>query len=178
MDPNSALAKLRALVAAPVTEDDVLDNLEDVCEAFTALDEWLTRGGFTPADWQPRRPVLGYRQLTTEAQAERDAAIAARHESITEGQTADGRPYKILPTILTEHELYPKTGTISFNAWPIMVIETGGYNDIEITDPYTGQHLWVGEAWGHNDDDEPSALARALRRAADTIEQSGFGSSS
>ncbi len=47
MDPNTTLARLRELAAAA---DDV-EEAAELAEAFHALDEWLSRGGFLPADW-------------------------------------------------------------------------------------------------------------------------------
>jgi hypothetical protein len=41
MDPNAALALIRDTGSSP----------EERLEAFEALDGWLSRGGFLPADW-------------------------------------------------------------------------------------------------------------------------------
>ncbi len=167
MNPNAALANLRQAL-------EIGDTIA-AAQAGADLDEWLGKGGFLPKAWQPKRPVIGYQELDPGAKQVRDAAIAARHGQTIDGQTADGRPYKILPSILTDWELYPKTGVHAWNAWPILAIETGGYNDLEVTDPYTGRCLWVGEVWdGSTNPDNVSALPNALRRVADTIEQSRF----
>jgi hypothetical protein len=53
MDPNATLARIRALVAqardrGPLDGDDA----EELAALVEALDEWLTRGGFLPVDWQ------------------------------------------------------------------------------------------------------------------------------
>jgi hypothetical protein len=45
MDPDAALSELRELMSAP------LENAERIAELFSALDEWLTRGGFPPVSW-------------------------------------------------------------------------------------------------------------------------------
>lgn len=44
MDPNQALKNLRDMIRD--TED------LDLIEQFEALDGWLSRGGFLPADWE------------------------------------------------------------------------------------------------------------------------------
>lgn len=43
MDPNDALKNLRAALAA--------GNIEEAKDFFEALDEWLSKGGFFPSDW-------------------------------------------------------------------------------------------------------------------------------
>jgi hypothetical protein len=47
MDPNATLAQIRELIAAGTKVD-----LEQAAELMTALDEWLSRGGFLPDAWQ------------------------------------------------------------------------------------------------------------------------------
>lgn len=49
MDPEVALAALREWARTQAEEGD------SAVEAFTALDEWLSRGGFLPADWAAGR---------------------------------------------------------------------------------------------------------------------------
>lgn len=44
MDPDQALKDLREMIRD--TED------LDLIEQFEALDDWLAKGGFLPADWQ------------------------------------------------------------------------------------------------------------------------------
>jgi hypothetical protein len=51
MDPNEALKQLRHYVNHLLTPD----NQERACEAFNALDQWLSNGGFLPADWSGDR---------------------------------------------------------------------------------------------------------------------------
>ena len=46
MDPNAALAKVRELIG----DGDSADVL--LVDAFEALDEWLSKGGFLPSDWE------------------------------------------------------------------------------------------------------------------------------
>lgn len=59
MDPNAALKELRELTKGcheEVTDLLVLGTFEvrarRVVELFEYLDEWITKGGFLPADWR------------------------------------------------------------------------------------------------------------------------------
>lgn len=59
MDPNTALANLRDAIgqATALADGDPVEYtaeqiLADMTEAAQALDEWLTKGGFPPADWK------------------------------------------------------------------------------------------------------------------------------
>ena len=67
MDPNEALRQLRALAAKVITSVDAYEGLDEADEEeleemalageslasqFQALDEWLSKGGFLPADWR------------------------------------------------------------------------------------------------------------------------------
>ena len=45
MDPDTALAQIRELINDGDSADIALVH------AFQGLDEWLSRGGFLPADW-------------------------------------------------------------------------------------------------------------------------------
>lgn len=47
MDPNEALKRIRELI----NDGDSADVL--LVEAFEALDNWLSRGGFLPSAWVP-----------------------------------------------------------------------------------------------------------------------------
>lgn len=51
MDPNAALAEIRELVKRENDDQDGSWAIAAV-ERFEALDEWITNGGFLPADWQ------------------------------------------------------------------------------------------------------------------------------
>lgn len=48
MDPNATLRELRDLVRDAENGEDVQD---EIAERFAALDNWITRGGFLPAEW-------------------------------------------------------------------------------------------------------------------------------
>ncbi len=50
MDPNTALAELRALARRLVESDDA--DVATMADRFEALDGWLTTGGFLPGAWQ------------------------------------------------------------------------------------------------------------------------------
>lgn len=50
MDPNETLRLLRSQCNDPGIDFDEYD----VRAAFTALDDWLSKGGFLPHDWQTR----------------------------------------------------------------------------------------------------------------------------
>jgi hypothetical protein len=55
MDPNAALAALRAAIADAVASPDhdtYAWHAAAIIEHFQALDEWLTGGGFLPASWE------------------------------------------------------------------------------------------------------------------------------
>lgn len=51
MDPNTALATIRTLCTPNGQTGDVEYDLHLLIEAFDALDDWLSKGGFLPADW-------------------------------------------------------------------------------------------------------------------------------
>jgi hypothetical protein len=54
MDPNEALELARAAVAHwnyGERGDDDMKQFDALVNAFEALDQWLSKGGFLPADW-------------------------------------------------------------------------------------------------------------------------------
>jgi hypothetical protein len=56
MDPNITLAQIRALAHVlenrqELTDEEVLDVAYDLTDRITALDQWLTSGGFSPSAW-------------------------------------------------------------------------------------------------------------------------------
>lgn len=60
MDPNEVLKNLRdavglstALADGDPVEFTAEQILADMTEGVMALDEWLSKGGFFPADWMP-----------------------------------------------------------------------------------------------------------------------------
>lgn len=54
MDPNAALAQLRAILETARAEDRNLDRFDAACmdELFSGLDQWLSSGGFLPDAWK------------------------------------------------------------------------------------------------------------------------------
>lgn len=59
MDPNAALAEIRELLAQDRRQLDAgglhRDDAATLMERLEALDEWLSKGGFLPADWGQHR---------------------------------------------------------------------------------------------------------------------------
>lgn len=56
MDPDAALFLLRQNVADyenATTISEREDAADRISELFQGLDEWITKGGFLPKDWQP-----------------------------------------------------------------------------------------------------------------------------
>jgi hypothetical protein len=60
MDPTVTLVSIRVLVkeietATRSETERVYDIAADLAELVTALDEWMTRGGFLPVQWRLQR---------------------------------------------------------------------------------------------------------------------------
>jgi hypothetical protein len=58
MDPTATLIAIRAIVRTMETTKSSQHLIElgvDLSELVTALDEWMTKGGFLPFQWKPRR---------------------------------------------------------------------------------------------------------------------------
>lgn len=62
MDPNANLAEQRRILARFNADEASLADAERLAELVAALDEWISRGGFLPAEWQPPAPVVGTRK--------------------------------------------------------------------------------------------------------------------
>jgi hypothetical protein len=78
---------------------------------------------------------------------------------------------------------YPNNKAYTWNAFagvaiqgsdgqPVAAIELGGYNDLEMVDPYTCSRLWVADAFG--DGATPQSIYDALRRLIDVAEREQF----
>lgn len=53
MDPDEALRVAREAAAAVIKYGNGASlSAHELAEAFQALDEWLTKGGFAPSDWR------------------------------------------------------------------------------------------------------------------------------
>lgn len=63
MDPNETLTKIREQRKILATHDQsslpFIGAALKLSELVGALDEWLTKGGFLPNDWERRSDVLG-----------------------------------------------------------------------------------------------------------------------
>jgi hypothetical protein len=56
MDPDEALKQIREVVSKIRNDEtartlDAYAELETITDAFEALDDWLSSGGFLPKDW-------------------------------------------------------------------------------------------------------------------------------
>jgi len=55
MDPNATLKALRAAIQDHEdSEGDSECDVYEIVELFEALDEWMSKGGFTPDAWAVR----------------------------------------------------------------------------------------------------------------------------
>lgn len=61
MDPDEALKNAReaekSFRSAPIESSAERIAAIKLADAFEALDEWLSRGGFMPADWRVVKPL-------------------------------------------------------------------------------------------------------------------------
>lgn len=60
MDPNATLVSIREFVQEITTdldrgEDPDYHDIDGLVDHVNALDEWLSKGGYLPADWQGRK---------------------------------------------------------------------------------------------------------------------------
>jgi hypothetical protein len=66
MDPNATLARIREIIATPrnwnIWDNANTTDAEELAELVTALDQWISGGGFLPCDWSANTtaPRLGY----------------------------------------------------------------------------------------------------------------------
>jgi hypothetical protein len=62
MDPNQALQEIREVVDSILGDDsasDLPEKASTLAERVTALDVWISRGGFLPEPWRGRQDALG-----------------------------------------------------------------------------------------------------------------------
>ena len=52
MDPNANLAEQRQIAGRFERDESEPDDGERLAELVDALDDWLSRGGFLPTQWQ------------------------------------------------------------------------------------------------------------------------------
>lgn len=61
MDPNETLKRLREAAEWQLNQDgtqtrmEIIDNADNMAEAFQALDQWLSKGEFRPTAWIPTK---------------------------------------------------------------------------------------------------------------------------
>ena len=55
MDPDAALAAMRAILARSADRQVKLEDAVELLELFEALDVWLVRGGALPRAWNKVR---------------------------------------------------------------------------------------------------------------------------
>ena len=64
---------------------------------------------------------------------------------------------------------YPRCGTHLWSAFALLAVETGGYNDIEAVDPYTGRVVWT-----RLPEDKDLNVYDQLRHLIDAMEAAEF----
>jgi len=52
MDPNETLKMIRSRIRRLNVGQPFRNDGEELAELVEALDEWLTKGGFLPSDWE------------------------------------------------------------------------------------------------------------------------------
>ena len=95
------------------------------------------------------------------------------------GPGATPLEYRVYPAFNPDAPRYPKVESHLWGAWPIIAVrrdgeplvtvETGGYHDLEVQDPYTGRTMWV-RAYAGKD----TSVYDALRRLIDAMEAASF----
>jgi hypothetical protein len=58
MDPNTTLANIRAIITdidRAATSGVIIDLADELVWMVKDLDQWITRGGFLPAEWDNAR---------------------------------------------------------------------------------------------------------------------------
>lgn len=78
MDPDEALKRLREKATEFMLNlpEDPVDNLgvlgSEVVELFEALDGWMSKGGFLPAEWRKHRGDTSSNESSVESFPEGD----------------------------------------------------------------------------------------------------------
>lgn len=97
----------------------------------------------------------------------------------------NGMPWKVCLASESDQRPYPDSDTHLWGCWPVLAIETGGYNDVEVIDPFTQRRLWIGNMWTDRENRglgpiktdaaaEGRNTAEVLRRIADVLEATSF----
>lgn len=87
-------------------------------------------------------------------------------------RTEDGHTYRVMPAD-GSRPTYPAAKAHTWGTFAGLVVELGGYNDVELIDPYTGGSFWFSPA---NPGDGPFSLLKVLRQAIDAAEAAGWPS--
>jgi hypothetical protein len=92
MDPDEALRQIRLTakqLQVDVTRDIKIQHADDLAVLILGLDEWLTKGGFLPTDWDNPNPAFiehmkeqVHDQSTSQDEAEGDNSLG--HEAQAE----------------------------------------------------------------------------------------------
>lgn len=80
--------------------------------------------------------------------------------------TSSTPTYWVTESPATSGPFWPKTSTHTWNAFPYLAIEAGGYRDLSLTDPYTGRTLTAMVDLTDPDDPDFDPYA-AIRRLID-----------
>ena len=99
----------------------------------------------------------------TELSRRQDAAT-------TKGTSKAGYPWQVSPAFDPQVKYWPNVESHLWGAFPVLAIETGGYNDIEAEDPFTGRTFYLGGSCNG----EGVSPYDALRRLVDAMEEAGF----
>lgn len=92
--------------------------------------------------------------------------LQRRDRTETKGEL-DGTEYKVSRAFNPDAPRYPQVESHLWGAWPVLAIETGGYADFEVQDPYSGRSLWAKCFDGDNPYD-------SLRKLIDIMEAVDF----
>lgn len=78
-----------------------------------------------------------------------------------------------------DYPTYPQSGSHQWGAFPWLAIETGGYGDLELIHPWTGETLWIGKehlpALADPNENPAKTVADLLRQVADAVEAADWG---
>lgn len=187
MDPNAALASIREMLGGlshtwPVDrarEIRDFSDLEEIAVKVAELDEWLSKGGFLPAEWQIS-PILT-RDLAATAAPTLESlstpeAVAARAERAAHSRNGEfgGREWRNIAPYNPDAERYPKAAAHVWGEFAGMSVELGGYQDMSLVDPYTGRRFWLEKAFV-GPDGEQLSFWDALRATINAAQAAEFG---
>lgn len=85
-----------------------------------------------------------------------------------------GHGYEYDISVDSAVDAYPKSHSYEWQEFAGLAVELGGYSDLTLINPYTGQRLWVAGALRQEEAESPTYLINGLRRALDVAEAVGF----